>query len=163
MPLPILLDDDILNKIENSLRNLALRDIKEIGKLNTPIASFILCTCFIDQLSGFRYNSKKMRYRFEKFVDHYLEMYYPKKLCSDLRNKLVHNFSLGESYVITQEMDYAHNRQNKKGTGTVLLNLSNFIQDLEDAFNVYMLQLRTDPECRNNALLWFKEHNIISS
>ena len=60
-------DDEIITQIIHSFSNYNLRDIKEINnnQLEFTIAEFILCSCFIDQVSGFRYNNDKVgkRYR----------------------------------------------------------------------------------------------------
>ncbi len=164
MESPVFLtEDQILDQIEHSLRNYALRDIKVISSGNTVIACFMLCSCFIDQMSGFRYNRSGVKSRFIEFVSTYLKKYDPEKLHSDLRNKLVHNYSLGNSYSLTKEYHYFHLNQSKEDSQRRLLNLDRFIEDLEEAFNLYMSQLRRDPECKNNALRWFETHNIIGA
>ncbi len=44
-----------IGKIEKGLREYALADIKEVSKGNCLVASFILCSCFIDQNGSLRY------------------------------------------------------------------------------------------------------------
>ncbi|QEC66729.1 hypothetical protein FRZ67_05210 [Panacibacter ginsenosidivorans] len=55
-------EDQIIDQIIHSFSNYSLRDIEEINnnKLDFTIAEFILCSCFIDQISGFRYNKEKV-------------------------------------------------------------------------------------------------------
>ena len=98
----IMNEDEIIDQIEFSLRNYDLRDIKLISKQDTVIASFILCSCFIEHLCTFRYGMTKVLNweEFRNFVNEYLNKYDHNKLRNDLRNKLVHNYSLGESYVL---------------------------------------------------------------
>src|SRR5580698_2897595 len=133
---PIFLtEDQILDQIEYSLRNYALRDIKVISNSDTVIACFMLCSCFIDQMSGFRYNRSGVKSRFLEFVNTYLKKYDPENLHSDLRNKLVHNYSLGNSYSLTKEYHYFHLNPSKENAQRRLLNLDRFIEDLEEAFN----------------------------
>ena len=55
-------DNDIIEQIIHSFTKFNIRDIEEINnnKLDFTIAEFILCSCLIDQVSGFRYNTDKV-------------------------------------------------------------------------------------------------------
>ena len=90
-------DDQIIDQIVHSFSKYNLRDIQEINnnELDFTIAEFILCSCLIDQLSGFRYNTDKVGKRYKQFVKDYLPNYNSDELYDDLRNKLVHNYSVG--------------------------------------------------------------------
>lgn len=160
-------DNQIIDHIENSLRNHNLSDIKEVSKSNMVIASFILCSCFIEQVSGFRYAVAKKqsgKLMFEKFVKDYLQKYdsryNPEKLRTDLRNKLVHNYSIGDSYSLTMRSSNSHFQLDPNGR--VKLNLENFLNDLEKAFNLWTSELRNVPEVKQNALKWYTKHNILA-
>ncbi len=52
-------DDQVIDQIIHSFSKYNLRDIEEINnnKLDFTITEFILCSCFINQISGFRYNT----------------------------------------------------------------------------------------------------------
>jgi len=102
--------DQILNTIEDSFRKFALRDIQVLlhSKPPVPLAVFILCSCLIDQLSGFRFNSDAVKSRFIDFVNKYMSGYNAQSLAEDLRNKLVHNYSVGEeAYILSDECKFS--------------------------------------------------------
>lgn len=144
-------DDQIIEQIVHSFLNYNLRDIKEINKnqLDFTIAEFILCSCLIDQISGFRYNTDSVGKRYKQFVKEYLPDYDPEKLYDDLRNKLVHNCSVGSSYGLTRKAPHLHL---KKSKGVTYLNLENFISDLEKALNKYIDELKGNGDIRRRAL-----------
>jgi hypothetical protein len=147
--------DQILNEIEHSLRNYALSDIKESRKLNIMIASFILCSCFIDQMAAFRFG-KSGKDRYVAFVTEYLASYSGKGLKEDLRNRLVHSYSIGMQYALIENLPEVHL---KPKNGITYLDIDSFISDIEGAFNTYIKQLKTDKLCRENALNWFNSNN----
>lgn len=153
-------EDSIINHIENSLRNYNLRDIKVTSERNTVLASFILCSCFIDHVSGFRYNTEKVRKRFENFVRVYLPKYDPELLNDHLRNKLVHNYSLGSSYLLVRQAPGLHNTKNSQGQ--LYLNLEDFIKELEEAFDKFIFEINTNKVIRANAIKWFNSNKILA-
>lgn len=153
-------DDQIIDQIIHSFSKYNLRDIEEINKyeLDFTIAEFILCSCLIDQLSGFRYNTDKVGKRYRQFVKDYLSSYNPDELYEDLRNKLVHNYSVGSFYGLTRKAPHLHLQ---KANGVTHLNLENFISDLKTALDKYILELQNDNDIRRKALCWFSEYKII--
>lgn len=154
-------DNQIIEHIIDSFSKFNLRDIIEINnhdKLEFTIAEFILCSCFIDQVSGFRYNTDKVGRRYRQFVKDYLPQYNADELYNDLRNKLVHNYSIGSFYGLTRK---APNLHLQKENGLTILNLENFIEDLKLVLDKYSLELRTDNDIRRKALCWFSEYKII--
>lgn len=153
-------DDQIIEQIINSFLNFNLRDIQVIyeNEKEFTIAEFILCSCLIDQISGFRYNIDKVRVRYKKFVEEYLPKYNSHELYFDLRNKLVHNYSIGSHYRLTNKSSHLHLEEEN---GFIYLNLSNFIADIRSALNQYFSQLKDDALIRQNAISWFQKHKII--
>jgi hypothetical protein len=153
-------DDQIIDQIIYSFSKYNLRDIQEINnnKLEFTIAEFILCSCFIDQISGFRYNTDKGGKRYRQFVQDYLTSYNPTELYEDLRNKLVHNYSVGSYYGLTRKAPHLHLQ---KIDGVTHLNLEDFIADLKTALDKYVYELRNDNEIKRKALCWFTEYKII--
>jgi hypothetical protein len=154
-------DDIIIEKIISSFLDFNLRDIQEINncELDFTIAEFILCSCFIDHLSGFRYNSNSVKRRYQDFVNEYLPNYDPKELYEDLRNKLVHNYSIGQYYGLTRKSPKYHLQIQD---GKKILNLENFILDLKAALENFILELKSDNQIRQNALQWYSKHKILS-
>ena len=159
-------NDLIINQIIKSFSEYNLRDIKEIGRLadneqmDFVIAEFTLCSCLIDQISGFRYNTDKVGLRYKQFVRDYLPNYDPQKLYSDIRNRLVHNYSIGEFYQIARRSDSS---QPPADSRTTRIFLTNFIGDLEDALNKFIFQLKHDVGIRCNAVKWYQRYKIIGS
>lgn len=154
-------DNDIIEQIIHSFTKFNIRDIEEINnnKLDFTIAEFILCSCLIDQVSGFRYNTDKVGKRYRQFVKDYLTNYNPDELYEDLRNKLVHNYSVGSHYGLTRNAKQLHL---KKENGILHLNLEDFIFDIKIALDKYFNELRTDNDIRRKALCWYTEYKIIS-
>jgi hypothetical protein len=154
-------DDQIIDQIVHSFTNYNLRDIQEINnnQLDFTIAEFILCSCLIDQISGFRYNTDKVGKRYKQFVKDYLPNYNADELYDDLRTKLVHNYSVGSYYGLTRKAAQLH-LQNRNGV--TYLNLENFILDLKAALDKYIFELRNDGDIRRKALCWYNEYKILA-
>ena len=154
-------DDQIIDQIIHSFTNYNLRDILEINnnQLDFTIAEFILCSCLIDQISGFRYNTDKVGKRYKQFVKDYLPNYNPDELYDDLRNKLVHNYSIGSFYGLTRKAPHLHLQ---KANNVIHLNPENFISDLKAALDKYIIELRSDSDIRRKALCWYSEYNILT-
>jgi hypothetical protein len=157
----MLTDNEIIEQVISSFTKFNLRDIEEINKneLDFTIAEFILCSCFIDQISGFRYNTDKVGKRYRQFVKDYLTNYNPDELYEDLRNKLVHNYSVGSHYGLTRNAKHLHL---KKENGILHLNLEDFIIDIRCALEKYIHELRNNSDIRRKALCWYSEYKIIS-
>jgi hypothetical protein len=153
-------DDEIIDQIIHSFIRFNLRDIQEINnnQLDFTIAEFILCSCLIDQISGFRYNTDKVGKRYKQFVNDYLPRYNSEELYHDLRNKLVHNYSIGSHYRLIRKAMHLHLQQVNDDT---YLNLEDFIVDIRSALDKYFSELRNDNDIRGNALCWYKQHKII--
>jgi hypothetical protein len=156
----IMTDDQIIDQIIHSFSKYNLRDITEINNctLDFTIAEFILCSCLIDQVSGFRYNTDSVGQRFKQFVKDYLPGYHPDELYQDLRNKLVHNYSVGEYYGLTRKAPKLHLQEEN---GIIHLNLENFIADLKTALDRYFAELRKSPDIKQNALRQYAVYKII--
>jgi len=153
-------EDQIIDQIIYSFTNYNLRDIQEMYNSPTEftIAEFILCSCLIDQISGFRYNTDKVGKRYKKFVREYLPNYNPEELYDDLRNKLVHNYSLGRHYNLTSKSAHLHLQTIN---GNTYLTIEYFLADIKSALSTYFNELRNDMLVRQNALNWYKQYNII--
>jgi hypothetical protein len=128
-------DDEIINQIIYSFLKFNFRDIQDIynNEKEFTIAEFILCSCLIDQISGFRYNTDRVGKRYRQFVKEYLPQYNSDELYEDLRNKLVHNYSIGSHYRLTSKAMHLHLQQ---VNGNIYLNLSDFIADIGSALDL---------------------------
>jgi len=134
-----------INSLWHSLHDMAFQDIKRASGGNAKMGAFILASCYIDYLSGFRYGKNTKGLDYVRFVREYLtDKYDASKLYQDLRCKLVHNYSEGGSYAFTDNHPERHNV--KIPDGRIMLNLENFIDDIESVLNQYFEELRTDDE-----------------
>lgn len=147
-----------IDAIITALRDYAFGDIRKVLPGDNVLASFILCSCYIEQMATFRYGVEIGRKQFEDFVAEYLPDYDPAKLRADLRNRLVHNYSLGETYQLTQRFSQLHRHQNGP---YILLNLENFVDDLGNALKKLINQFNEVHEIRANALQAFSTIKII--
>lgn len=159
-------NDSIIEHIIHSFSRYNLRDIKKIGELadsnslDFVIAEFTLCTCLIDQLSGFRYNRESVKSRFIDFVDEYLTNYNSKELYGDLRNRIIHNYSIGKVFQLTRRKSL---QQPIVPPNVKRLYLDVFVSDLENAMNKFFSQIKTDRQIRQNSIEWFKKYNVFGS
>jgi len=165
----MLTDVQKIQKIDRALVDFALGDINWISEKGKPIAGFILCYCFIDQLAHLRFGmdaSKPKNWKkFQSFVDDYINpplstKYNSRHLWKDLRNKLIHNYSFGETYSMADgRSDKFHLTEQN---GTIILFLKNFISDIRNAFLKFRGEIEDDPNVRRLVLEWFDKTNIIS-
>ena len=145
-----------LKQIESTLRDLAFADILKLTELELVIPSFILCSCFIEQISIFRFGCTEItNSEFLQFVKEYLPAYDGESLRKDLRNRVVHNYSLGETYILTNKNPQGHLGKFKSPSEDILkivIDLESFVADLGKALDKFCIQLKTDPQIRGNAL-----------
>ena len=148
-----MIEDERIGQIIHSFGHYALNNVKE--NKDRSIAAFILGCCLIDQLACFRFNEEG---KWEEFVKKYMTMYKSMELCDSIRNKLVHNYSLGGYYKIgfggrdkTEELPYT------------VIHVDDFIENLDTAFNLFCDDLRDRKhEARLAAINWHREHGILS-
>ena len=131
-----------------SLHDMAFLDIKRASDGKSKMGAFILASCFIEYLAGFRYGKETTGHDYKNFVRNYMDYYSPDKLYKDLRCKLVHNYSEGGSYTFVDDRRDLHFKktQDKKQ----ILNLENFISDIEAALHTYFIEF--DEEEKNGPL-----------
>lgn len=146
--------DKIIEDIIKAFGRYALGDIRDAAKRKKPLAAFILCTCFIDQLAGFVYYSKKDN-RAELFVGEFMKKYEGMDLYHSLRNKLVHNYSTAGLY----RLSYNKERETKNSSQNLrMLNLHRFIKDIEIAFNKVKEKWSQNKEMRDKAIHYDTKH-----
>ena len=93
---------------------------------------------------------KQNRKDYKDFVRDYLpQLYDPSKLYTDLRCKLVHNYSEGGSYWLKDNQPQLHGQT---VNGRTIINLENFVDDLENAFHRFMEQIQSDPSAKQKAI-----------
>lgn len=132
-----------LNHIKFALYDMAFLDIKRASAGQSKMGAFILSSCFIEHMAGFIAGRETTNKDYRQFVEDYLPgLYDPEKLYRDLRCKLVHNYSEGGSYMFADAKPALHG---KKVDTKMVINLENFIDDLEAALRKVFKELDTDP------------------
>jgi len=156
--------DEKLAQILLSLQVYDLGDIKKARNANSNIGAFILCSCFIDHLSRYRYyNSIKTdKDRFVAFANHYLpsftgngtDLYY------SLRSALVHNYSTKGHYLLAWGERSIHLK--KMDDNRIYIDLDELITELELALNKYWAELLADPVIQRLAIAHYDAYPIIT-
>jgi hypothetical protein len=125
-------------------------------RTNRVRESFILAHCAILSLSGFYVGTKDTggpSYR--KFVeDFFPSAYNPIGLWRDLRNSLIHAYTLTSTYVLAHKHSEKHLSQERnvksertgKRSNLTYLNFEDFFDDLRSAAQSYFAAVRTDPD-----------------
>lgn len=144
---------DTIERMRKSLYEFAIKDINIAMNHNAPIGAFILASCLIDCLAGFRYgvpeNFKGSRQRYIKFIDEYYDNKYEGKVMYDsMRNRLVHNYAERGSYLFSHKNELEHNF---KYDGKINIESDEFIKDLELAMKKYFNDLEKDPDLQRIA------------
>ena len=125
-------------------------------KTNEVRESFILVHCAILGLSGFHAGAKDTNgntYR-QFIVDFFPKVYDAHKLWKDLRNSLVHAYTLTRSYVLAHRHPERHlclmKGVKSERTGIpadlTFLNFENFLDDFEEAARLYFERAQKEPE-----------------
>jgi hypothetical protein len=162
--LSILTSEQKIDTIINALENYNLGDIIKSRKENIMIASFILCGCFIDHVSRYRYFTLKGgdRAKWLKFVDNYFPDAYKgmgEELYYSLRSSLVHNYSTNGRYSIGNGAPEKNNQPyNNK---TTYLDIDAFINDILFAWDKYRKELRCTDELKKIAISHYDMYPIM--
>lgn len=149
----------IISHIKNTLYDMAFLDIKRASSGNSKMGAFILASCFIDYMAGFVCGRKTTRKDYEHFVRHYLpSIYDPSKLYKDLRCGLVHNYSEGGSYWFKDNKSQLHGQTSN---GRTIINLENFIDDLEKALRKLLQEIQSDPSKKQKAIARYNSIGLL--
>lgn len=153
-------DTDKINNVFHSLRCHALEDIKRASDGGSKMGAFILCSCLIDALAGFLKGGDTNNSDYKHFVQDCLSSYNPENLYRDLRCKLVHSYSEGGSYFFTDQNNSWH-LQNYNGKQVI--NLENFIQDIESALDYIENKIQNSNEValRQNVIRRYDSNGVI--
>lgn len=151
-------DNEIVKIIKTQLYNWALEDVKGASE-KAKMGGFILASCLIDYLANFYSKENKSSDRYVEFCSTYLLSYIPKDLYKSLRCKLVHNYTEGGKYVFTDnnEQFYLKPYRNKK----IILNLENFIEDIENAMDQYFIDVKHDSVLKKRMINKFNKFGIL--
>jgi hypothetical protein len=126
--------DSVIQKVVGSLRDHALGDIKKASAGGSKMGAFILCSCLIDAMEGFIKGADTNGDDYRQFVKNYQPSYNGEHLYRNLRCKLVHSYSESGSYLFVDNKPGHHH---KKVNGRMIINLENFIDDIENALKKF--------------------------
>ena len=151
----------INHHINQALHDMAFLDIKRASAGGSKIGAFILASCFIDYMAGFVKGKETNREDYKKFVKDYLPpLYNPQKIYTDLRCKLVHNYSEGGSYLFVDNKSNLHGKR-EHASGKLFINLENFVDDLEAALKKLLTEIEQDDSKRKSAEARYKEIGLL--
>lgn len=151
--------DKFINYLWHSLYDMAFLDINRASRGESKMGAFILSSCFIEYLAGFRYGKETNGNDYKEFVKSYLPQYNKDKLYKDLRCKLVHNYTEGGSYTFVDNKASLH-MQTTTDKKTVL-NLENFVEDIETALKKYFEELKANDSLYELAIRRYKKLGIL--
>jgi hypothetical protein len=140
---------------------MAFLDIKRASAGKSKMGAFILASCFIEYMAGFVAGKETNREDYKKFVKDYLPpLYDPEKFYTDLRCKLVHNYSEGGSYLFVDDKLNLHGHR-EQTSGKLIINLENFIDDLEVALNRLLIEIEQNGSRMKTAETRYKKIGLL--
>jgi hypothetical protein len=154
-------NDDKIKAIIESLRDNALEDIKRASQGGAKMGAFILSSCLIDAIAGFMKGCDTEKDDYKCVVSKYMPDYNVDDIYKDLRCKLVHSYSEGGSYSFTDNNPSLH--LTKQEDGKTIVNLENFVSEIEDALTHYSAELlnKANTSLRKMAIKRFDSNGII--
>ena len=162
------IEESNIGTIINGLRNFAKGDIEKSLEKNMLIATFILCACFIDQVSGYYCGINHMKgvkpivgKRFKQFCKDYLHDKINKNhddelLYNELRNEIVHSYSSTGKFALGTGLKDSHLKKHKNGS--IILSADVFFADISCAFEMWVNDLKKNQDLRRDTLMWFNLH-----
>lgn len=131
-----------------------------------PLLAFIYMACVIDYLAGFaRGSGKTTQTDYEDFVERYFakapdgtSIYGKTALYQDLRCDLVHNLTIGHTYVLTHQHPEHHlARTDRKAT---VLDAGSFYHDLIRARDQYYAALDSEASLCHRAVERYRQEMV---
>lgn len=169
-----LTEEQIIGEIETALREYNLGDIKKVCAQKLTIAGFILGSCLIDHMAGFRYERKAAengkvygsRQRYVDFVNAYMNKYgyQGEKFYDQLRCKIVHAYIASDSAFAFRLMHSNEEIQHGRSqpVNRERLNLVTFVRQLEEVLTLYIEEIKSNKEIRDVATQNYRQFGIFS-
>ena len=159
--------DQKIEDIITALETYALGDIKYNiygiddceKKEPKPIAAFILSSCLIDQAAAFAYNPDigENEQSYKRFIREFMPVYYqPLNLYTDLRNLLIHGYSVGEYISLTLETELSP--IDERNISAIHISVNRLYEDLKGAIKKLKEKLLSDTDIRKAALEKFDKN-----
>ncbi len=166
--------NEIVEKINIAFKGFYLGDIEKSLDKEMLIATFILCICFIDAVSGFycgiefkkTFNNGRVKYdnrkRFIKFCTDYLyrnvdKRYNPEQLFKELRNNIVHSYS-ASVYSLAKGLPFEMHLTPLNES--VLLSAEIFYQHCVQAYQCWMEDLHRSTELQSKTIEWYNLNGV---
>ncbi|MES1226376.1 MAG: hypothetical protein ABUT20_63460 [Bacteroidota bacterium] len=153
-------EDEIISDIINSFEKFGLADIQH--NIDRPIAAYILCICFIDQLSSYAYPIEtRQKKRAEAFISRYVSDYDGVGLYKKFRDSIIHNYSPQDSEDAFALTVGGISTPYHKENDTIIINTTFLINGVTKGFDVFKRDLLDEKsQERKCALRRYRKHPI---
>jgi len=149
----------IIDKLKYSLIDWDLADVRKASKGGAKLGAFILASCLIDHLTCYYFGQESSRNDYIEFARRFLPQYNAEDLYFCIRCKLVHNYSVDGNYAFTHNKHRLHLR---KEDGKIILNLNDFVKDIESATKNYFLAVDNSDTLKINLAKRYIDAGIMS-
>ncbi|MSU76029.1 hypothetical protein EXS54_00960 [Patescibacteria group bacterium] len=133
------------------------------------MGAFILGYCFIDAMASLysgETNNNNPGTRFKRFVKEYFTQridtrYNAEHVYHDLRSGLVHSYAIGKHYEFTDKQHLG--KQWSMYRRRTVLNLEDFIEHLEEAYWLFIQDIRENDDVFKKAKRRYRKYRLIVS
>lgn len=152
-------DEEIIKFVKRQLSEWAFEDIKRASNGGSKMGAFILASCLIDYLACFRFNKESSGKIYKKYCQIYMPAYNSEDLYVAFRCKLVHNYTEGGKYAFTDNKPMLHLALQQNGQ--ILLNLENFLIDIEDGMHKFFEEIEDDKMLKERMVKRYKKVGLL--
>jgi hypothetical protein len=138
-----------------------LREIEVTLEAGLERAPYILISCAIDFLVTFWAGAASTRERYRDFVNAFFVGYDGDQLYTELRCRMVHNYTVGENTIICWGEPDIHGCTTSNGE--MVLNVEQFFLDFVQAKEKHFAALRASGQLLDNHISRFDEIGVLSS
>ena len=145
-----MIEYEAIDRAEYAIIEMAIADVKRASSGGAKLGAFILAACVIDYLSCLYAGEDGGGKGYRDFIDRFFDdkRYNSSDLWASIRNGLVHNYTVkGGRYFYVDNAPEKHFATTEDGQIT-LLNLENFISDVELAAKKYFELVESDPDIK---------------
>lgn len=143
-------DDEIVAKAKSAIMDMAIGDMKKAAAAGIKVGGFILTSCAIDYLACLHAGRDAGGQGYRQFINEFFEKnpYSTDDLYYAIRCKLVHNYTVKDGkYWFVNKSPQSHLAQNS-ASGLVMLNLEDFINDVESAARKHFAFVDSDASAK---------------
>jgi hypothetical protein len=150
-----------VDEFERYFDDAMLREIMITLEVGLERAPYILISCAIDFLVTFWAGANSTSKRYRDFVNAFFVGYDGDKLYTELRCRMVHNYTVGDSTIICWDEPDIHGCTTREGE--TVLNVEQFFLDFVQAKEKYFAALRDSPQLLANHISRFYDIGVLSS